>query len=173
MKKSRIRNSDLSSGKRTASPQKRSARTNCAEPAALAQRLLAVLRKVTGIADLDYDEEGDIAVRFGSALVFVFQSGAASHIRLYSPLALNIQESRRLLTRLNELNAGIGHMHFFHRDESVHAIADISAVPFLAEQFALALRQFSETADGIHDLLEAEFGGNISYTGVMPSRLRH
>lgn len=139
----------------------------------LARRLLAVLREVTGIVDLDFDEEGDIAVRFGSALIFIFQPGDASHVRLYSPLALNVRESRRLLARLNEFNAGTGHMHFFHRDESVHAMAEIPATPFVADHFALALRQFSKTADGIHDLLEAEFGGNIPHSEVMPNRLRH
>lgn len=173
MKKARTPNSDLSLGKGTASPKKGSARTDCAEPADLAQRLLAVLREVTGIVDLDFDEEGDIAVRFGSALIFIFQPGEASHVRLYSPLALNVRESRRLLARLNEFNAGTGHMHFFHRDESVHAMAEIPATPFVADHFALALRQFSKTADGIHDLLEAEFGGNIPYSEVMPNRLRH
>lgn len=173
MKKVRNRGGDVSPGKRTASQEKRVAITDCVEPATLAQRLLATMREVTGINDLDYDEEGDISIRFGSALVFVFQPGDTPYVRLYSPLLLNVEECRRLLARLNEINAGLGHMHFFHRDGTIYAMADVPAVPFVADHFAQVLRQFSETADGIADLLEAEFDGNIPYSEVMPSRLRH
>ncbi len=173
LKKARTRSSNLSPGKETALRKNRNSRTDCAEQSALSQGLLAIVREVTGIADLEYDKEGDIAIRYGSALVFVFQPGDAQHVRLYSPLVLNVGESRRVLARLNELNAGIGHMHCFHRDGTIHAMADIPSAPFVADHFALALRKFSKTADNIADLLEAEFGGNIPYSEVMPSRLRH
>lgn len=37
----------------------------------LSHLLLATIRDTTGIADLDYDDEGDIGIRYGSAVTFV------------------------------------------------------------------------------------------------------
>lgn len=152
---------------------KRAARGVPPDQAELAKRLLATMREVTGIAELDYDKDGDIAVSYGRVAVFIFPLGTPPHVRIYAPLLLNVEQSPRLHARLNEFNAGLGHMHFFHRDDAIYAMAEIPAVPLVAEHLGMALRHFCETADGIDELLAAEFGGKMQYSGDMPSLLRH
>ena len=125
----------------------------------IATCLLAVLRKITRIQDLDFDDDGDIAVRYGSVSIFIRIVGNPGYARFYAPLVRDVTETPQLHARLNELNAALGHMHFFVREGTIFAISDVPASPLQYDHIATALHHFSDIADGMDDLLEAEFGG--------------
>ncbi|MBK6631638.1 MAG: hypothetical protein IPG33_11830 [Betaproteobacteria bacterium] len=78
-----------------------------------------------------------------------------------------------MLARLNEFNTGASHLHFFFREGNIYAMADLPAVPMVARHLSGVFHLFCELADGVDELLAAEFGGTIRYSGDMPSRLRH
>ena len=152
---------------------KRAERGVPSDHATLSQQLLAAMREVTGIDDLEYDEDGDITVRYGSVMVFTCPLDKPPRILIHSPLVLGVSESLPLLARLNEFNIGASHMHFFFREGDIFAMADLPAVPLVARQLGGVLRLFCEMADGVFELLAAEFGGKIGYSSDMPSLLRH
>lgn len=134
----------------------------------MARRLLAALRKVTGIDDLEYNEDGDIRFRYGTVSVFIRLVGNSAYARFYAPLVRGVMETPQLHSRLNELNSNIGHMHFFVHDRTVFAISEIPASPVHATQLSAALGRFCDIADGMDDLLEAEFGGGeLSKTALI------
>ncbi len=83
-----------------------------------------------------------------------------------------VKGSPELFARLNELNSGIGSMHFFHRSDLIIAITDIPAAPFSAEHIIQTLRMFNEIADGLGELLAAEFGGKTAFGGSLPTTVK-
>lgn len=152
---------------------KRAERTAPLDCDALSRQLLAAMREITGIDDLEYDEDGDIAIGYDGLTVFACLLEKPPHIRIHAPLMLGVRQSLQLLVRLNEFNSGAGYLHFFFREGNIYAMADLPAVPMVARHLSGAFRLFCEVADGVGELLTAEFGGTIRYTGDMPSRLRH
>ncbi|MBI4742525.1 MAG: hypothetical protein HY777_13465 [Betaproteobacteria bacterium] len=114
----------------------------------LPQLLLETLKSTTSIADLDYDD-GDIGVRCGSAVVFVRLTNDPPFVRIHSHLLRGVEQSEGLLARLNDMNANEIVMHFIYRNDTVYAVADVCAAPFVAEHVALVFDHFCAIADGI------------------------
>ena len=124
-----------------------------------AGNLLSIVREITGLKDLEYDKDGDIALRYGSVTMYISIIGNPPLIRFYSPLVRDVRETHKLLARLNELNSSIGFMHFFIRDKIIFAISEISASSLQYAILAESMGRFSAIADGVDEKLEFEFGG--------------
>lgn len=139
----------------------------------LPERLRTALREATGIPDLEFDEDGDMGIRFGSAIAYVRLMGDPPYVRLISPLLAEVEESHELLARLNEINGGLGHMHLFAQNDVILAIGEAPAAPFVSEHIVQTLHDFCQLADGMDDLLQGEFGGRLSFPKAMPSTLKH
>jgi hypothetical protein len=139
----------------------------------LPQLLLETLKSTTGIADLDYDDDGDIGVRCGSAVVFVRLTNDSPFVRIHSHLLRGVEESEGLLARLNDMNANEIVMHFIYRNDTVYAVADVCAAPFVADHVALVFDHFCAIADGIDGLLQVDFGGETAFAEVEGSGVRH
>lgn len=139
----------------------------------LAERLLAAVRDITGIEDLDYDQDGDIGIRFGSVSTLIRLVGSPAYVRFLAPLLREVRETPQLYARLNGINGSIGHMHLFYREGTICAISDMTAAPIYLAHLATALRHFCEIANGLDDLLEAEFGGRATVVQSMPNAAIH
>ena len=131
--------------------------------------LLSTIKRFTGLTDLQYNQDGNIGMRLGSLLAFVRYDEHPPSIRFHSPLVSGIEESPELYARLNELNSGVGCMHFFYHNNRVIAVSDIPAVPFHAGHFLQAFKMFYEIADGVDELLVGEFGGKTAFAHTMPT----
>lgn len=135
--------------------------------------LLAAIIEETGIADLDYDQDGDIGIRYGNVGAFVRLIGNPPYVRIYSRLLANIEESAKLLARLNEMNSDEAHMHFIFIEGAVFAISDVFVVPFVSQHVIYALKHFYQISEGISSLLEAEFGENAALFELTPTMYKH
>ncbi|MEF8703122.1 MAG: YbjN domain-containing protein [Candidatus Accumulibacter sp. UW26] len=145
-----------------------------AEPAtALPSLLLTTLCEVTGIADLAFDEDGDIGIRYGSVLAFIRLAGNPPYVHLHCRLLAEVEETPDLLARLNEINAKVSHLHFFLHEQSIYAVADVPAAPFVSDHVTYALDYFCQITDGMDTLLQTEFGGRTAFYETLPSSLRH
>lgn len=138
-----------------------------------ADRLLQALREETGIDSLDFDGDGDIALRYGSVLLFARVSGNTPSVRFHARILGEVRASAALLERLNDLNARVVRPAFFHASDSIYAIADIPASPFEGRHVAQALREFCELTDGVDELLQSEFGGLTTFAEELPSTKLH
>ena len=139
----------------------------------LSQLLLATLKQTTGIGDLDFDDDGDVGIRSGSALALVRLLDNPPHVRIFSPILRNVERTDGVLARLNEVNAGETLMRFTFRNGSIFGEANISAAPFVSAHVAQAFVHFCAVADGMGSLLQNEFGGRTSFGEAMPSLLKH
>lgn len=139
----------------------------------LLKSLLTTLKKETGISNLDYDEDGDIVIRYGSAIAFVRLIGDPLHIRIYSPILRDVEESPGMFTRLNDINANETLMRFYFQNGVIYGASDIYAVPYVAAHVVQSLAHFCAIADGMDSLLQAEFGGRTAFVETMPSLMKH
>jgi len=139
----------------------------------LADRLLRALQEATGLAEIEYGEDGEVGFQYRDAGLFVRLLGQPPNIRFASPLITDLADTEKLLRRLNEINAQFGGTYFVVRNGAVFAVNEIPAWPFIAEHVAQSLHQFSETVAAMDDFLEAEFGANSSNFEGMASTLAH
>lgn len=124
----------------------------------LMERVLEVFRKVTGIASLTCDEDGDISITYGTIMVRAFP--LQNKVRLFSGLITGMDESPALLRKLNQLNVGPYGIRCFLHEKTIIAAFDLLANPFVPEHLAEEIREFSEVAEGLALVLRAEFSGN-------------
>ncbi|MBK5966659.1 hypothetical protein CCR95_21920 [Thiocystis minor] len=152
-------------------PAMRSPRTEDVIP--LPQQLLATLRETMSIPELEFDQDGDIGVRFGSVAVFVCLIGNPPSVHIHARLLVDVEETSELVSRLNDLNADTRFLHFFLDNGAVHAAADVPAEPFIGVHVSSVFLYFCQIADGIDSLLQAEFGGSTTFLESAPSLLKH
>jgi hypothetical protein len=150
---------------------KRAKRGAAPDLAALSGQLLAAMREISGIDDLDFDQDGDIDLCYRNVPVFVCLLVKPARVRIYSPVVLGVRKNRKVLARLNKFNAGDSYMKLFVREWNVYAMADIPAVPLVVRHLSDVLRQFCIDADCMAEYLVAEFGGKIPFFCNMPSGL--
>lgn len=128
------------------------------------------IRKATENPEADFDEDGDIAVRFGSAIAYVRVIDDPLLVRVYSPVLANVEGDEALLRRLNEINGKIRFARLFFTEGTVIAALDIFAVPLSAEHITDACSVLGNIADQVDDLLQAEFGGRTAFGEFRPRR---
>lgn len=129
----------------------------------LSQLLLDTIKELTGIGEWSFDDDGDIGgIRYGSAVTHARLIEDRPYIRFHSLLISNVVDTQRLLVRVNEMNAETGFMHMVVKDGAVLAVSDVLVTPFIASHVAHALGNFSQTAENLHDTLQAEFGDFVS-----------
>ena len=121
------------------------------------EQVLSVFRLVTKLDDLTPDDDGDISVRYGAALVCATQLD--NRVRLFSVLLVEVEETPILLRKLNQINDGVHRIRVFWRDEVVYAVLDLPGDPFVPAHLVAAMNEFSEVADGLSIVLRAEFAG--------------
>lgn len=95
----------------------------------LMDQVLAVFRNVTGITDLELDEDCDVSVRYGSILVSAL--GLDNRVRLFSALIADVAEMPSLLRKLNQINDGAHRIRCFLHSETVYASLDVPASPLV------------------------------------------
>lgn len=124
----------------------------------LMEKVLEVFREVTGIADLERDEDGDVMIRYRS--IGVCATPLENKVRLSSALITDAVESPALLCKLNQLNFGPQGIRCVHHEKTVFAAFDMPANPFVPEHLAEEMREFTTVAEGFALVLRAEFSGN-------------
>lgn len=128
-----------------------------------AARLLETLRKSSGIGDLDFDSDGDIALRYGSAVVYARVIGEPPLVHLFSFLLREVEEQPEIYVRLNELNGQSLQTRFYFREGSVYGMTELSAAPYIEAQVARSFERFCQVADTMGSLLQNEFGGRTAF----------
>jgi hypothetical protein len=129
----------------------------------LRTRVLAATRNATGNAEIAYDVDGDLQLRFGSALVIVRLLEDPPCIRIYSPLLVEVEAGSELLERLNELNARVRHARLLEVDGTVYAAEELYASPFVEELLKEACWGLGKFAEEIGVELQRQFGGRTAF----------
>jgi len=139
----------------------------------LSQLLLETIRDTVGIADVEYDEDGDIGVRYRSALSFVRLTHDGLFVGIFAQLLTDVRENPAIYARLNEINSDEIMLRVFYKDGVIYAVADLPALPFVGSHVAEAFGYFCDAADRLGILLKAEFGGETAFDHNVQSNMLH
>lgn len=121
-----------------------------------------VLRRRFGHPPLR-NEQGDVAIRVGSTVVFLRSTSDAAELVLFSPLVHDVSGRSRACEVLNDLNVESRFGRFsLHRDR-VFVQLSVQAQPFVPAHLFQALRALSQIADGIDEELAERLGGRTTF----------
>lgn len=110
------------------------------------------------------DEEGDIAIRVGSTMIFLRTSADGREIVLFAAVVHEIEGGRsRAAEVLNDLNCEARWVKFQLIRDRVFATLSVMAHPFVPAHLAQALKIMADTADGIDDQLAEKLRGRTTF----------
>lgn len=124
--------------------------------------LVDSVKAITSL-DVSVDDDGDIPVPFGSALLYVSPRKQPLHVEIFSQLVKDVDASPELLATLNRFNSSLPFARLFHHDGiggvllSIHLDARGLGVEALNQHLTAAAR----LADHYDTAITEQFGGTI------------
>ena len=129
------------------------------EPVALVDRVLAGRFGRPPVKD----DDGDIPVRSGSALVFVRVVKSAPVIEIFAPLVKSIANRTRAAEVLIDLNKRNRLVKFFLNGDYVIGGVALPALPFVPRHLTDMFSMFSKLAADIDEQLAKDLGGRLPF----------
>lgn len=105
------------------------------------------------------DDEGEISVRSGSAMVFVRVHDNPQLIDVYSPILTEVDADERLYERLAQLTRRMPIGRLYCTEGTVWASVPVFGRDFQPTHLMLALQVMTRLADELDDRLQDDFGG--------------
>lgn len=127
------------------------------------RRVRDLVRELADSDEIDYDDDGDLVLRFGSAVVFVRVLEQPLLVRVLSPVLEDVDAGPALVDRLNNLNGQVHFARLVLVGTTVWAAIDLFCLPLEPAHVAYALRLVGEVADELDDALQGEFGGKTFF----------
>lgn len=131
--------------------------------AQVARQVLDLLRRISDQPDLEPDEDGDVALRFGSSAVFVRVFGTPPVVRVYAPTLAQVPSDGRVLDILNNLNCDTSFTKWLQLDDTIFAAVDLFAFPLVEAHVLHACQVVGDTADQLDDQLQEVLGGKTFF----------
>ncbi len=110
------------------------------------------------------DDEGDVAIRVGSTMIFLRTSADGHEIVVFAAVVHEVDGRSRATEVLNDLNVEARWVKFQLIRDRVFVTLSIPARPFVPAHLQLAVRIMSEVADGIDDELATKLRGRTIFT---------
>ncbi|WP_027342893.1 T3SS (YopN, CesT) and YbjN peptide-binding chaperone 1 [Hamadaea tsunoensis] len=120
--------------------------------------VVAALLKTTP-EELTVDQDGDIGIRSGSAMVFVKVRSEPPLVDVFSPLLTEVEPSEQLFARLSDLTNRMPIGRLYLTNGTVWASVPVMGRRFQATHLVLAIQVMTGLADELDDRLQGEFGG--------------
>ncbi|MGQ0464425.1 MAG: T3SS (YopN, CesT) and YbjN peptide-binding chaperone 1 [Sporichthyaceae bacterium] len=114
------------------------------------------------------DEDGDIPIRSGSAMVFVRVVAEVPVVELFSPLLVGASGDALALERINRANNRIRFAKLTWSGGRVMANYELWCEPFVPELLVWAVSLMMGMADEMDDRLRAEVGGRRFFEDAEP-----
>jgi hypothetical protein len=127
----------------------------------------AVLRAIRSAAHnekLDYDDDGDLRVTYGDAVLFVSVRDGARFVRVLSVVASELAVGEELLRRVDEYNRRSKLVRFLTARSAVLAVTDVFTEPLVPEHVVHACHVVGDLTNQLRDPLLAEFGAGAPQT---------
>lgn len=105
------------------------------------------------------DDDGDIPIHAGSAMVFVRVVDDAPVVEVFAPLLNGVVCDALVLERLNRANRSIRFVQLTWSMGGVVAVAELFCTPFSPDQLLHLVDVVTELADELDDRLRSEIGG--------------
>lgn len=148
------------------------ARQSLAPDAPLEDRVRAVVAGLmkTTPDELPVDDEGEISIRSGSAMVFVKITSDPPMVDVYSPVLTKVRATERLYERLSTLTRSMPIGRLYLAEDTVWASLAVFGRDFQPSHLSLAIRVMTGLADQLDDRLQGDFGGHVFFGDALPER---
>lgn len=120
--------------------------------------VVAAMLKTTP-EELSLDQDGDIGIRSGSAMVFVKVRENPPLVDVFSPLLTEVEPTEQLFERLSDLTNRMPIGRLYCTSGTVWASVPVMGRRFQATHLVLAIQVMTGLADELDDRLQGEFGG--------------
>ncbi|GAA0451466.1 hypothetical protein Ade02nite_76440 [Paractinoplanes deccanensis] len=120
--------------------------------------VVATMSKTT-VDQLQYDADGDIGIRAGSAMVFVRVRDNPPLVDVFSPILTEVEPTEQLYVKLSELTNRMPIGRLYCAQDTVWASIPVFGRNFQATHLMLAVQVMTGLADELDDRLHGEFGG--------------
>jgi hypothetical protein len=131
--------------------------------AAVAEQVLAILREASGNPDLLPDDDGEMAIRYGSSVVFFQVFNDPPIVRAYSPALTQVPIDPKVAVALNELNSATAFTKWLAVDDMIIAAIDLFGDPLVERHVVHACEVLGNTTDDVDDQLQQRFGGKTFF----------
>ena len=109
------------------------------------------------------DEEGDIAIRVGSTMIFLRTTEDAREIVIFAAIVHDVEGRSRAVEVLNDLNVEGRWVKYQLIRDRVFATLSVMAQPFVPAHLAQAVKIMADTADAIDDELAEKLRGRTTF----------
>ena len=121
--------------------------------------------------EIEPDEDGDLPLRFDSAMVFVRVGGNPLTVRVYAEVLADVSHASDLLEAVNQMNSEHLYLRWFVVDNRVKVNIDLSAEPLCVQHVIRACWIVGQAADTVDEQLQGSFGGRTFFGQFVPPKL--
>ncbi|WP_305094473.1 hypothetical protein [Prescottella sp. R16] len=111
----------------------------------------------------ELDSDGDIVLRFGSALALVIANDSAPEIQLWAPLVRDISGRTRAAELVGDLNRRWQHLRFALYEDRLRVMIDMLADPFVPQHLADMVEHLGDFLGNVDEEFAAHFGGHLHF----------
>jgi hypothetical protein len=122
-------------------------------------RTVVATMSKTAVDQLQVDNDGDIGIRAGSAMVFVRVRDNPPLVDVFSPILTEVEPTEQLYVKLSELTNRMPIGRLYCAQDTVWASIPVFGRNFQATHLMLAVQVMTGLADELDDRLHGEFGG--------------
>ena len=127
-------------------------------------RVEALLADLLGADELIVDDDGDVPVRWGSAIFYVrVIDGEPSIVRIFSPMLQGVKASKRLFRAINDINSQVVTGRMFWLDNDILVCAEIVGDHLDRAELEHACHAVATISDAFDDELQREHGGTRAF----------
>ncbi|HEV2088395.1 MAG TPA: hypothetical protein VGR21_08795 [Cryptosporangiaceae bacterium] len=120
--------------------------------------------------ELPIDGDGDIAIRSGSAMVFVRLTDNPPLVDVCSPVLTEVRPTQRLYERLSTITRTMPVGRLYLADGTVWASVGVFGKDFQPSHLSMAIRVMTGLADTLDDRLQGDFGGRVFFGETVGER---
>jgi transcriptional regulator with XRE-family HTH domain len=138
--------------------------------ASIRERVEDTLRRFLEVDELVVDDDGDIPIRHGTAMVFIRPLEEPATVLCFSPVLVDVKDSAALYEELNDLNTRSHFLTWSYHDGAVLASIEVFGEPFEPRHLVAAHVLLASAADDLDEELRERFGGNVFFGEDAPPK---
>jgi len=117
------------------------------------------------------DSDGDIVLRFGSALALVIANESTPEVQLWAPLVRDISGRTRASELITDLNRRWPYLRFALYEDRLRVMIDMLADPFVPQHLADMVEHLGDFLSGVDEEFATHFGGQLHFPTATPATI--
>ncbi len=122
-----------------------------------------LLRSAFGFEQVEVDEDGDVPMQCGTAMVYVSVIGRGRLVRVWSRAAAGVQPTKSVLREVNDANVHAGVARVYAQHEAVWVEGHFPVEGLRVKDLEQLCREVGHLADHLGQLLAAVHGGTVTF----------